>query len=509
MKKIIRISLCFLFLLGFSWVSAKLFFEKQTDQLMTSVADSIFGDKGEIKTELDELKVVYYDEAISLEPMYTDPAIWKRLINIYEPLVRPDRDLKLKPALAISWGLVDDRTWSFSLRKGVKFHDGSDFNADDVLATFNRAFAFGRLKNIDEIKKIDEFNIAIITKKPDPLLLQRLSRVFIVPAEYEDTDTLLDSAVGTGPYKFLSWKENSKMVLQRFNDYWGNLPKFKEVEIIFEPDKSRRVGMLLNDGADLLDFVPYDAVDVLEDRDFEIEKIPSLQVEFLLFNFHSAFAGKRENRQVVSLLIDLNFLDRAFGDYVRKVNQFVSNGTFGFSPEIKDHEYDFAKAQKMVDEVGIKGQLIQVHLPIGMEYLGEYIRQQLSSAGLAPVVSYLENDRLLESMSNGKADIYFLGFRAELGDSADFLEVVPHSEGNFNLTKYFNKTFDTLVDKAAIEMDQDKRLKILQESMKLLVEDDVFGIPLIEYETLYTFSDRIQLIPRIDGFIYFDELKIK
>ncbi len=506
MGKSLRASLYILFLLIFSWVSVELFFEKQADQLMTSFFSE---SDSESKSELDKLSVIYYDEVDTLEPSYTDPALWKRLINIYDPLVRLDRDLKIKPALALSWGLIDETTWKFKLRPDVKFHDGSDFTVDDVIASFERAKSFDRFKSLEKLIKIDDYSFTVKTKQPDPLLLQTLARIFIIPAEKKDRTMLLDDAIGTGPYTLLSWEKGKKMILQRSGSYWGDRPKFKKVEIIYEPDKSRRVSMFVNGEVDLLDFVPYDAASFVEKRGFQIEQIPSLQVEFLLFNFNSEFAKQKINRRVVSLLIDDDYLDEAFGDYVRKVNQFVSNGTFGFNPEIGDHEYDFEKAKNLIADNGLEGQLVQIHLPLGMEFLGEYLREQLTSAGLSPIVSYLENDRLIKSMTDLKADVYFLGFRADTGDSADFLDVLVHSEGNFNLTKYSNPEIDELIEAGDVEMDVGKRLALLQKTLKILTEDEVLGVPLIEYETLYSFNKKINLVPRIDGFIYFDELEIK
>ncbi|MBI5754581.1 hypothetical protein HZA40_05605 [Candidatus Peregrinibacteria bacterium] len=505
--KILKGAMYGLFLLVFAWISGQLFFERQTNNLMTSVG-GIFANKEVSNNSVaDELKVIYSDEPDKLEPAIGDPATWKRLINIYEPLIKLDRDLNVRPALAMSWGLIDERTWEFHLRPNVHFHDGSALDSQDVIAGIERNKTFGGLKSIAEVKAIGDLVLQIKTKNPDPLLLQRLSRVLIFPSEIKDKKEL--PVIGSGPYRLISWEKGNIMSLARFDDYWGEKPKFAKVQMFSISNKSDRVNMFLNGDADLLDFVPYDAVSAVKDAGFEVLSMPSLEVESIFFNTKVEFFKDVNNRKLVSMLLDQNYLINSLGGYANAVTQFVSTGTFGFNPEISQHKYDTEEAKKNIEKNNLKGKLIQIHFPKEFSFLGEYLRKQLTDAGLVPVISYMDPDPLWKSMENGDADLYFLGFRAELGDADDFFSTIPYSKGNFNITNYKNPKIDSLTEISKTEMDQKKRLQELQQAMQIVVEEDVIGMPLFEFQTLFTFDHKIRMIPRIDGFIYFDELIIE
>ena len=494
MKKIFRTISYLVFALIFIWVAAKLFLKDQVD--FDQTVDRYL---------IEDLRVIYPDDALSLEPTSLNPAARLRILNIYEPLVKTDRDLNFEPGLALSWGMVDDLTWAFELRSGVKFHDGSDFTVEDVEASIERARSYrgselvNFVDSIDAIEFLDDLHLRLHTKKPDPLLLLKLSNILMIPSE----EALDELPVGTGSYVLRSREPGILTVLERFDGYWGELSQFETVHLLVKRNKSERVNSFLTGDADLLAFVPFDAAKVVEEKGFEISSMPSLEVQFLLFNFDSKIFKSLERRKVVSLAIDQNTLVEAVGGYARPVNQFVSNGIFGFNPEIAPHEYDLEKARQSLAK--LEGKTVQVHLPLGLDILGEHIRQQLVDLGMKAVISYLDTPKLLESFSAGKADIYFLAFRASTGDGSEFLKDVMASSADFNIANYSDQMIDQLIADSDQELDPAIRLEILQRAMKKL-DEDVVGVPLFEYETLYAFSNKILFEPRIDGVIYFDDL---
>ena len=149
-RKILSYGFYGIFLLIFAWVSGQLFFEKQ---FLTTDVQQV--------SKIDQLTVIYPYGASSLNPFDTSPFIRQWTANIYEPLVRYDRDMKIKPALVISWGLVDENAWEFRLRPNVKFHDGSFFDMDDILKSFEIAMTghdsqlVGILENIENVKIVN------------------------------------------------------------------------------------------------------------------------------------------------------------------------------------------------------------------------------------------------------------------------------------------------------------------------------------------------------------------
>ncbi len=501
--KILKYGFAAIFVAAFLWLARELFFSKEGAKILNTNE----------KSSQETLRVLYSTKPISLEPTFSEPAVRQRLLNIFEPLVKLDRDMKPVPALATSWGLIDDQTWVIKLRENVKFHDGSKFDAKDVVASINRAREnpnsqiSGILDSIELVEILDGGQqLHIITTKPDPLLLQRLSLVLIFPAEFEKEKIV--PLTGTASYKFTQ-EDGSKIILTRFENYWGEKSKFAKVELLTAASKKERVDLFLGGGADLMEYVPFEVVDLLKERKFNVTTIPSLEVQFLLFNTNSDFFAKVEARQAVSLALDQEAFVKSVSSYARPVNQFVSNGIFGFDPDLSDHEYDLEKAKTMIKEAGLQGQILQFHVSKDMQILGEYVRTQLNQIGIEVLVSYLDGDKLLESLQKAQADVYFFGFKSDLGDSGDFLDLLVQSEGEYNFLKYKNEEVDSLIEKGMQEMDQRTRLNYLQQAMEAIVDKDVFGVPLFEYELVYAFNDKVDFEPRIDGFIYFDDLKIK
>jgi peptide/nickel transport system substrate-binding protein len=393
----------------------------------------------------------------------------------------------------------------------VKFHDGSALDVEDVKASFDRAMSYpgseltGLLSTIKDLQIEDDLNFKIITSDPDPLLLQRLSMILIVPSEYRDRK--METPVGTGSYEFDSWDVGKKITLKSFDGYWGEKSKFEKVEMYSVADKFDRVDMLINGDADLLAFVPYDGVDYVKENGFNIVSVPSLEVQFLLFNMRSnRLMSNIKNREFVSFSVNQKSLIDAIGGYARSVSQFVGSGIFGFSPYIPDHVYDFDAAAELAKETGLVGKTVQFHLGQGLTVLGDYLREKLGEMGVNVVVSYLNESDLLKSMESGKADIYFLGFKSGIGDSSSFLSFIPYSDGPYNYLGYKNEYVDKLIKGSLMEMNFFSRQNDLQEAMKIIVEEDVIGVPLFEYEVVYAFNDKVIINPRIDGIIYFDEL---
>lgn len=493
----------------FLWVFLQLFFQDEIKMLVEYFGRSV---SSETSDQFPKLRVIYPDDPLSLEPTFIDPATRQRLINIYEPLVGFDSYLNLTPSLALSYGLINNYTWEFHLRDGVVFHDGSGLDSNDVIFSINRAKSAevselrDFLSSIDEVIAVDSLTLRVKTNVPDPLLLQKLSLVLIVPEEF--TDENIVSPVGTASYRFVSKNDGGEIVLKSFNNYWGNAAKFEEVDLIPILKKSDRVNSFLKGEADLLSFVSYDAVSDVRKLGFEVVTVPSLEVQSLVFNTSSESLNNSLKRKAISLAIDLNSLAEELGEFVLPVNQFVSNGIFGFNPNIPEHVFDLELAKNAVEEVGLKDYTLMFHLPKGLDVLGEHVRQNLAKAGVFVVVSYMEFPDLVESFEKGDADIYFLGFKSELGDASEVLNSIAYSNGDFNFFNFKDESVDYFLDSAKVEFDQQRRRDSLQKVMQMIVVDHVIGVPLFEYETVMSFGKNISIVPRIDGLIYFDEINI-
>lgn len=489
----------------FVFLVIQLFFKAQFQDFFSNESQNTQNEK-----VADLLTVVYFNEATSLEPAMQISNNREKIVNIYEPLVKPDRDLKMKSALALSWGLIDDVTWEFNLRPDVLFHDGTLFDADDAVVSINRALSWPTsdlsdfLSVIENVEVFDNYTIRVKTKKPDPLLLNKLSTVLMIPSEYEGKE--FEKPVGTGPYQFEQWQKDKEMTVSAFEKYWGKKPHFKKVRLIPMIDKNERVALLIRGEADLLTYVPFDSIDYLMEQKMQIVPIPSLEVAFIAFNVSSKTMSDVNFRKVISLALDTENFVAGLGEYAKPVSQFVSSGIFGFNPNIPEHHYDLELSKKMIEEGGFKGRTLVFALPKELEVFGEFVRTSLEQVGLSAVVSYVDYDKYFDELKSGDSDIYFLGFKGDLGDSGDFFNQFVASDAELNITKYESERVDDLIVASLVELNLEKRRNYLQEIMRIIVEDDVLGLPLYEYETVYAFNNRIDYQPRIDGFVYFDDV---
>ena len=206
--------------------------------------------------------------AESMDPHFSAVGInVSAMKNVYETLTARDNNLQLAPGLAVSWELVNDTTWHFKLRPGVKFHDGSSLDAADVVHSINRipkaAGPDGGLvtytRRIVEANAIDDLTVELKTDSPAATLPLDLTRLFVIPSEVP-IDTPVggfnsgSAAVGTGPYKLVSWKAKGDMVVEPFSGYWGDKGVWDKVTFSEISNDSARVAALLSGRVDMINY---------------------------------------------------------------------------------------------------------------------------------------------------------------------------------------------------------------------------------------------------------------
>ncbi len=296
-------------------IGAQLFFEDQVNALFVRILPAnILGKQTEVLSQ-KTLTIAFALTPDSFEPTLFNAVDRSRLVDIYEGLVKTDQNLKIQPALALTWGLIDQNTWEFKLRPGLKFHSGKALTAEDVVFSIQRAINYkdSQLKNllnsISEIKIINDHTIHILTKQPDPLLLNKLAVTFVFP---KDTDNF-KNPIGTGPYQFVS-NQNDLLTLQRFNDYWGEKPYFAKVLEKTIASRSQRQTLLENGSVQLLADVPPSSTDNLVSSKIQLTSIPSLEVNFLIFNLTDPFFANLEVRQALSHAFDPEVLQMVLPD---------------------------------------------------------------------------------------------------------------------------------------------------------------------------------------------------
>ncbi|MBD3328788.1 hypothetical protein GF340_05840 [Candidatus Peregrinibacteria bacterium] len=475
------------------------------------------------------LTIGYLFEPVSFEPTRFNPVNRSYLVNMYEGLIKLDHDLQIKPGLAIAWGMKDDKTWEFILRPNVFFHDGSTLDAEDVIASIERARLYKDsqlidfLSTIEDVTRISEDRIQITTVNPDPLLLQKLSITNIFPSEVKD----LNVPVGTGPYVFDTIKGDDT-VLQRFNAYWGDTPVYEKVILRAIASRRDRERQFEEGEIDILANVPpttacsvnnysdFEGCNNINTDGWEINSIPSLEVSFIMFNFENELLADKNVRKAIAMALNKNDLvDFAFG-YAKPSSQFISSGVFGFNPNIKVTDFNVSEAKRLIRDKqsgSFERLTVNFDYPAGLDAIAKYVEAQLEEIGIDVQSNALSAVEFSEALKKANSDMYFLGWKSELGDALDFLEGVAHSRdadlgfGSFNAINYENAEVDSLINEIVENLDEEKRLEQMQTVMQIITENDIIGVPLFESETIFAIKKGFELNVRIDGYIHAKDVK--
>ncbi len=466
----------------------------------------------------DKLTVVFDEIPKAIDPFSL--SVGQRLFhtNAFEGLTTIDKFYRPTRALALSWGNISSTEWEFNLRKDVVFHDGSAFSADDVLASYaamkERADPdlTALLSSIVSIEKVDNYILRIKTVDTDPLILSKLS--FLPIAKKVQMDDR-EQYVGTGAYA-LSRFDGTGVLFRRFGQYWGEAPKFLLVEVKPIKDKYDRFIALMQGNIDILASVPIsiDNTKAIEaSKIVELRTVPSLELIYLMFNQAPTVKGKSNLlsqshiRQALSLGINLEELAAFAEGFATPVNQFISSGIFGFNPDLPKKEYTPDAATRLLSNSRLD---ITLTITKDFKILAEYLRIQLLPMQVNLTYDVVDNEQeFLKKLMAGEVEAYILGWRFDMGDSLAFLKSHIHTKegdyGQYNAVGYSNAAVDTLIEQAEKELDEKKRLVLLQEVQKQVMTEFV-GIPLFETKKVFAKKKALVWEPRLDGQIVFSEI---
>jgi peptide/nickel transport system substrate-binding protein len=312
-----------------------------------------------------QLTIAQGTDAVTMDPENTTQMTAMQPFNfVYEKLLNRDKDMKLIPELALSWKPVNDTTWEVVLRKGVKFHDGEDFNADAVKFTLDRArvpgatATSGGFTTIAEVRIVDPYTVHIVTKSPDPLLPDRLAQwgaQMLAPGFFKEVgaDGIARKAVGTGPYRFSQWRKDDALVFEANPTYWGEAPHFARVTFRPIPDEFARVSALIAGEVDMVVNIPVDFTDqVKAGKGTYLAQTPASATDVFLMGTDAVLKSQKV-RLALNLAIDRKKLsDTLFRGFSRPIAQGAAPTDFGYNPAIPEYPYDPEGAKKLLAEAG-------------------------------------------------------------------------------------------------------------------------------------------------------------
>ena len=445
------------------------------------------------------------------------------LLHIYEPLVKRDANQKLVPGLATSWKALDDTTWEFKLRKNVKFHDGTPFTADDVVATYKRVPNVPNspssmatfTKPIVETRVVDAHTIVFKTAAPHVLLPSDLGSVYIVPkpvAEKATTDEFNSgkAAIGTGPYKFAEYIPNQRVVLKANYGYWGGEEPWDKVTFKILSNSAARVAALLSGDVQMIETVPTaDIARLSSDKKYALADKVSNRVIYVHLNqwndktvpFVTSRDGKplEKNpfkdarvRKALSMAINRDAIaDRVMEKKAVPAAQLLPDFFYGTSKKLKPPKYDPEGAKKLLAEAGYpNGFTLTIHGPnnryINDDKVAQAIAQFYSRAGIEAKVETMPSSVYFTRATKGEFGYMVLGWGTESGEQGSSLRslLATHDPakgmGVTNRGRYSNPTFDKQVADALVTMDDKKRESMIQTAAETAMNDTAL-IP-IHYE---------------------------
>jgi peptide/nickel transport system substrate-binding protein len=416
------------------------------------------------------------------------------LMHVFDHLIaRNPESMKLVGGLAESWKFVDDNTWDFRIRKGVKFHNGEPLNADAVKFSIERvldpaqkSYLRDRFKGITQVQVTDEYGVRLKTEKPNPVLLERLTNLAILPPKYvkEKGDAFIaKNPVGTGPYHFVEWVRGQRLVVEAHPGYWGPEPAVKT--LVFRPilDVGTAIAEMLAGGVDFIRLVPPDQISLVEasGRAY-ITTAPIIRVIFLNFDVAGrAGAGPVQNikvRQAISHAIDVDgIIQHVLGGRGLRVGTIVNPMKFGYDASIKPVAYDPARARQLLSEAGQAGGMKLDFMTysgsiIASRQVGDAVSGYLAKVGIQTNRQHIEDIGLSSNLERtGKLkDIYLGSWGSWSVFDADMI-LYPRFHSSEAFAYAHDPKLDQWLDVGRNTVDPRKRMDVYSQVQRYIAEN--------------------------------------
>jgi peptide/nickel transport system substrate-binding protein len=384
------------------------------------------------------IDIVMASPITSLNPFTFTESNDQRLRQIYEPLVVLDNELNIKPNLAVSFGRLDDLTWEFRLKPGIKFHDGSILNAQTVKKSFDTVMsqpqAQSYIRPIAAVTVTGEYTINIVTKFIDPILLNQIAQIPIIPDQ--DFEQLSEFPIGTGPYKF---KTNTKnfLTLEKFNEYHGDRPEFDFVRFATRTVAEERVNFL-NTSNDVALVYPYPILlkEILNEKKYSLQRTNNLSVNFFLFNFSRGWNNTNLRNALVKSLKDSDLSD-LIDELGQPTAQYVSRGVFGYDSSITQTKFQSRdELEAALKSAGLFGHTIRIAMAEDLKIFKDFLRRYWARAGLESEIDLIDVSEIAFSSKKNDYDLIFLGWKSDFADAGQFLESIARTNSAVNIVNH-------------------------------------------------------------------------
>ncbi|RFU21355.1 ABC transporter substrate-binding protein [Geodermatophilus marinus] len=428
--------------------------------------------------------------AVSAQPDQLDPHVtsaypsFQVLENVYDTLVVPNaEDLTMEPSLATGWETSEDGlTWTFTLRDDVTFHDGSEFDAADVVYSYNRIIdeqlnnAY-RFATVESVEAVDPQTVEIRVTQPTPnlpALIGGFKGMAILPEGAADQVDLTTEAIGTGPFQLES-SDAGSTVLTAYEDYWGGAPTVDGVEFRYITEPAAALTALQNGEVDWTDNIPPQQVSALESEEgVELQSIPSVDYWYMTMNYDRPPFDNRDVRRAVATAVDRAAVTEAARFEAAQPNQTAIPEDNFYASDYAPFDTNQDAARQLLEQSGVPLP-IEMGLMVTDEFpetvtAAQVIASQLEPIGINVNVETLDFATWLDREAQGDFDAFMLGWLGNI-DPFDYYHAQHITDGSSNYQGYSNPEVDRLLNEAATETDEDARRDLYNQAVQLIVDD--------------------------------------
>lgn len=413
--------------------------------------------------------------AIAGEPDQLDPQktssyfSFEVLENVFDTLVEPDENLEMRPALAESWTVSPDQlTWTFRLRDGVTWHDGSPFTADDVVYSYRRIID-EKLSNVDKFSAVtdvtapDPSTVVVRVKEPTPNLLTNLGGfkgMAIVSRRNVESGEIATRPMGTGPFSFASQRSGDSITLAANPNYWGGAPKIPGVTYRFISEPSTALSALQAGEVDWTDSIPAQRVEQLRNDDsIHLAVTPSNDYWYFALNQVRAPWNDVRVRRAIAYAIDRDAIVQATSYGTAVANQLAIPEGNPWYVRYDQYRYDLDEAKRLLDESGVRPTALD--MLVTSEYPETVTAAQVVADNLAPLgisvnIRTVDMATWLDEQNTGNFDMLMMGWLGNI-DPDDFYYAQHHTGGSNNAQKFSDPEVDRLLDAGRVETARDAR----------------------------------------------------
>lgn len=448
------------------------------------------------------------------------------MMHIYDGLTALTADGELIPALAESWRALNDLTWEFTIRRGVRFHNGESLDAHVVARNFERVLdpnqprASYNFHIISSVEVTDDYTVVVHTKVPDSLFPYRMQGLFIGPASMMDNpepDDFNRHPVGTGPFRFVRWDRGEQLVLEANPDYWRGRPALDRIIMRSIPEAATRIAELLAGGVDVVEGLAPEQISLVERSGrARVVSRPSMINNFVTFNtLKDGPLADRRVRQAINHAVDVETIIAALLDGTAHRHATIFHPqVLGYNANIKPYEYDPARARALLESAGY-GNGFTLELGVNESIAGtgaievaQAIANQLGQVGIRVQLRNIEYGamRQMVLVDRTPPDMFMWIWKTWFQHPDELLTGVIHSNGIASY--YSNPVVDSLIDRARATLDRDVQAELYSRIQEFLWGDAPL-LFLYYGSDIYGISPHLNWEPREDARLYFYEASLQ